>query len=83
MAKGTWPMLCRGRGHEAGGGRCVSTAPGQAHRGQHISPGLGIALPLVQGCWGVLGTLKPWSTASSLTGMHSEDLPHPVSTGQA
>lgn len=31
----------------------------------------------------VLGTLKPWSTASSLTGMHSEDLPNPISTGQA
>lgn len=32
---------------------------------------------------GMLGTLKPWSTAFSLTGRHSEDLPHPMSTGQA
>lgn len=53
VAKGARPVLCRERDHEAGGGRCVSTAPNQAHQGQHISPGLGIALPLVQGSWGV------------------------------
>lgn len=60
----------------------MSTAPSQAHQGQHISPGLGIALPLVQRCWRVCWGPQPWSTAFA-DRKALEDLPHPMSTGQA